>query len=172
MTLSRRRLLELLSAAILLAPIRRLLAAPITALKQTLDTAQQRCFAAWIETLMPADEVSPGAGELGVSLRVVEKAAMNPDYLALIRSGCRWLNTRSREPNGMDFAELDEAGREAVVRLAENAERGSMPRSFFEQTLRDTYFFYYARPESWGMLEYRGPPQPRGFMDYTRPPQG
>jgi len=172
MTLSRRRLLELLSAAILLAPIRRLLAAPITELKQTLDTVQQRCFAAWIETLMPADEVSPGAGELGVPLQVADKAAVNPDYLALIRSGCRWLDTRARERGGMDFAELDEAEREAVVRLTESAERGSMPRSFFEQTLRDTYLYYYARQESWGMLDYRGPPQPLGFMDYTRPPQG
>ena len=171
MSFSRRRFLMLFSAVNLLAPFRRLLATPISSRKSPLDTDDRRCLDAWIETLMPADEFSPGAGELGVSLQIAHKAVMNRAYLKLVKAGCRWLNTQARAQGGQNFAALDEADREVVARLTEGSQPGSTPRLFFERTLDDTFLYYYARRESWVMLAYHGPPQPLGFMDYTRPPQ-
>lgn len=171
MPFNRRRFLALLAVANFLSPFRQLLAASVSSLQTPAEPIDRQCFGAWIETLMPADERSPGAGELGVPLRIVGKAAMNRGYQQTIEAGCRWLDTRAREFDGRNFASLIEAGRAAVASLAESAAPGSIPRLFFERTLDDTFLYYYARRESWVMLGYRGPPQPLGFMDHTQPPQ-
>jgi len=159
----------------MLGQSRRLLAALVSPTSpdiQVLDSAQSHCLHIWIETLIPADEVSPAASELGVSSLVTVKAIGNPNYLKLIQAGCRWLDKQARSRGGKNFATIDVADRERVVRLAEQATAKSMPRMFFEHTRQDAFHFYYAQPETWLMLDYPGPPQPQGFMDYTRPPAG
>jgi hypothetical protein len=139
---------------------------------QALDSAQARCLQTWIETLLPADEVSPGATELGVAERIVGKALGKPDYLKLLHAGCRWLDRQAQARGKLAYAELDVTGRESIVRVAEQSREKSVPLAFFVYTRNDAFGFYYTQPETWGMLGYPGPPQPRGFMDYTRPPAG
>jgi hypothetical protein len=136
------------------------------------DAEQSLCLRAWIDTLLPADEVSPAVSELGVASRVADKALGNPDYLRLIRAGCRWLDRQARTRDRQVFARLDVPDRKHVVRLAEQAAAKSLPRLFFERTREDVFLCYYTHPETWVMLDYPGPPQPAGFMDYTRPPAG
>lgn len=173
MSLSRRCFLLWSITAGLLGQSQRLLAAvvlPTFSDDLFLDADQSRCLRAWIDTLLPADEVSPAASELGVASRVADNALGNPDYLKLIRAGCRWLDRQARPRGKQAFANLDVPDRERVVRLAEQATTKSLPRVFFERTREDAFLFYYAQPETWVMLDYPGPPQPRGFMDHTRPP--
>lgn len=170
MPLRRRTFLLLFSSAGLFASSRRLLAALIPSGESAIDTGDWHCLEAWVDTLLPADEISPGAGELGVPARIADKASGNPGYLKLVKSGCRWLDQQARDRGARDFAALDEDEREVIVRLAEQSAPRSLPRKFFEKTRDDTFQFYYARPESWVMLEYPGPPQPLGFMDYAQPP--
>ena len=175
MSLNRRRFLLWSCTAGLLSQSRRLLAAlvsPGSAYSQPLNAAQSRCLQSWIDTLLPADEVSPAASELGVASRVTNKALGNPDYLKLLRAGCHWLDRQARKRSGKAFASLDLTARERVVRLAEQATTESLPRLFFEHTRAQAFLFYYTQPETWGMLDYPGPPQPRGFMDHARPPAG
>jgi len=174
MSLSRRCFLLWSCAAGLLGRSQRLLAAlvsPASPGVDTLDSAQSHCLQAWLDTLLPADEFSPAASELGVDIRIVGKALGNPDYLRLIRAGCRWLDQQAMARGAQPFARLDAPGRENVVRLAEQATMKSIPRMFFEYTRADAFLFFYTQQETWGMLDYPGPPQPRGFMDRTtRPP--
>ena len=175
MPLSRRRFLLASFAAGLVSTSQRILAAvvPPTFLdSQPLDVKQSTCFQVWVDTLMPADEDSPAASELGVPARVLEKAIANPDYLRLIRTGCRWLNHQAGKQGGQTFAELDEPGRERIVRLAEQAAAKSLPWAFFNYTRNDIFEFYYARAQSWEMLNYSGPPQPLGFKNHEQPPMG
>ena len=175
MPLNRRRFLLLSIAAGLVGQSQRLLAAVVPYTfpdSQPLDAEQSLCLQAWTDTLLPADEVSPAASELGVPSRVADKALGNPDYLKLIRVGCRWLNRQARKQGTQTFAELDVPEREGIVRLAEQAAAKSLPHAFFVYTRDDIFQFYYAQPETWVMLDYPGPPQPLGFMDYTRPPAG
>lgn len=139
---------------------------------QVLDSAQSRCLQAWVETLLPADEESPGAAELGVAERITDKAIGNPDYLKLLRAGCLWLDRQAQVRGKLAYAELDMSGRDSIVSVAEQSKAKSVPRAFFIYTRDDAFGFYYTQPETWGMLDYPGPPQPRGFMDYTRPPAG
>lgn len=170
MPLRRRSFLLLFSTASLLASSRRLLAALIPSGEATIDVDNWRCLEAWVDTLLPADKFSPCAGELGVTARIVDKTNNNPGYLKLVRSGCRWLDQQARDRGAPNFATLDEPDREVIVRLAEQSAPESLPRMFFKQTHGDTFLFYYARPASWAMLGYPGPPQPLGFSDYTQPP--
>ena len=175
MSLSRRCFLLWSITAGLLGQSRRLLAAAVSPTfndNQFPAAEQSSCLEAWCDTLLPADEFSPAASELGVASRVVEHALGNPDYLKLIRAGCHWLDRQARTRGGQSFAALDAPDREHVVRLAEQAAVKSLPRVFFERTRDDAFRFYYAQPESWTMLHYPGPPQPAGFMDHTRPPKG
>lgn len=173
MSLSRRHFLLCSFTTGMLGQSRRLLAALISPTSpniQLLDAAQSHCLHIWIDTLIPADEVSPAASELGVSTQVTVKALGNPNYLKLIQAGCRWLDKQARTRGGKNFATIDVADRERVVRLAEQATAKSLPRMFFEHTRQDAFHFYYAQPETWVMLNYPGPPQPHGFMDYVQPP--
>jgi len=170
MLIPRRSFLLMSLTAGLLASSRRLLAALISSDEPASDPAYWRCLEAWVDALLPADEYSPGAGELGIPASLADKTIRNPGYLKLVKSGCRWLDQQARDRGARDFAALDESKREIVVRSAEQSAPRSLPRMFFERTRDDTFLFYYARPESWVMLGYKGPPQPLGFMDYTRPP--
>jgi hypothetical protein len=173
MSISRRCFLLWSCTTGLLGQSQRLLAAlvsPGPADVDALDSAQSRCLQAWLDTLLPADEFSPAASELGMASRVVGKALGNPDYLKLIRAGCHWLDRQALAQDTQSFARLDVPGRERVVRLAEQAKIKSLPRLFFEHTREDAFTFYYTQPETWAMLDYPGPPQPGGFMDHTRPP--
>ena len=174
MSLSRRCFLLWSCTAGLLGQSQRLLAALVSPGSasgvDTLDSAQSQCLQAWLDTLLPADEFSPAASELGVSSRIVSKTLGNPDYLRLIRAGCRWLDKQALARGVQTFVRLGAPEREHVVRLAEQATMKSLPRMFFEHTRTDAFLFYYTQPETWGMLNYPGPPQPRGFMDRTTRP--
>lgn len=175
MSLNRRRFLLWSVTAGLLVQSRRLLAALVSPASHdvdTLDAAQSQCLRAWFDILLPADEFSPAASELGVVSSVVRKAAGDPGYLKLVRAGCRWLDRQALARGAQAFARLDGPEREHVVKLAEQATMKSLQRRFFEHTRKDAFLFYYTQPEAWGMLDYPGPPQPRGFMDHTRPPAG
>ncbi|MGB5260007.1 MAG: gluconate 2-dehydrogenase subunit 3 family protein [Gammaproteobacteria bacterium] len=175
MSLNRRCFLLWSFTVGLLGQSQRLLAtvvSPASPDNQFLDAEQSRCLQAWIDTLLPADEVSPAASELGVAARVADNARGNPDFLKLIRTGCRWLDQQARTQDKQAFAQLEAPERERVVRLAEQATAKSLPRVFFERTREYAFLFYYAQPQTWAMLDYPGPPQPLGFTDHTSPPPG
>lgn len=175
MPLSRRCFLLWSFAAGLIGRSRHLLAAvvsPVLIDNQLLDGTQSRCLQTWLDTLLPADEFSPAASELGINARVADKALGNPDYQKLLGAGCRWLNRQARQRARRAFEDLGAADREHIVQLAEQAAEKTLPRLFFEHTREDAFMFYYGQPETWAMLDYPGPPQPRGFMDYTRTPSG
>ena len=181
MSLSRRHFLLSSCAAGLFGWSQRLLAALVSpdslvssdiADERTLDAAQLRCLQAWVETLLPADEASPGAFELGVAEHITGKAYGNTDHMKLLRVGCRWLDRQAQARGKLAYAELDITDREGIVRVAEQSKGKSLPREFFVFTRDDAFRFYYVQPATWGMLNYPGPPQPRGFMDHTQPPAG
>ena len=172
MSFSRRRFLVWSFAAGLFGQSRRLLAELVSSIAPPPDTGYMRCLEAWVNTLLPADVHSPGAGELDVHTSIADKAAVNPKALKLVRAGCRWLERQAQQQGKPAFAELGEEDRAAVVERAEYALPGSLPRVFFEYTREAAFVFYYARPESWVMLDYPGPPQPIGFTDFARAPKG
>lgn len=167
MQLSRGHFLKLLvstglcsSTALLSAG--RLWSAPLT-------PSVMHTLAAYFDTLIPADE-TPSATQLGVTAQVLVQASRDASYQSLLERGCAWLNAQARQHGAEHFPALAADQREQVVHLAASAASRSVPRTFFERTRRDAFFYYYAHPQSWRGLGYHGPPQPLGFMDYSAPP--
>ncbi len=127
---------------------------------------------AYVDVLIPADEMTPSASALRVDEQLLTAGKDNLNYRRLLDLGLDWLNTQSRADFGGSFSDISEEKRDAVVRQAATAAYGTLPRVFFERTRADAFSFYYSRPESWrGIAYYRGPPQPLGLLDYARPPR-
>jgi hypothetical protein len=128
-------------------------------------------LAAYVDVLIPADQ-TPSGTALGVDKHLIVAARERREYQLLLEWGVDWLNNQAQARYGRNFAESDEAGREAIVAQAATTERNTRPWVFFEWTRTKAFFHYYARPESWrGIVQYRGPTQPLGFMDYASPPR-
>jgi hypothetical protein len=130
---------------------------------------QQQTLAAYLDTLIPADE-TPSATQLGVGEKFLSQAETDSNYLRLIKTGCDWLDVQAKQAGAAHFAALSEEQRERLINLAAAGEGGPWVEMFFDRTLADAFSHYYADPRSWRALDYPGPPQPRGFTDYTQAP--
>ena len=162
--LTRRQLLELL------LPLAAWLPAPMLLAAATGDVAPAaRSFAAFLDRLIPADEVSPSASEVGVDAAILADAQKNRQLARLVELGVRWLDGEARRDGAQAFHEMAEDRQLLVMRTAERQRPGSVPRVFFENMRHQAVGHYYADPRSWPALGYAGPPQPKGFMDYQQP---
>lgn len=142
---------------------------PVRAAKLPPNPDTDATLAAWLDTLIPADE-TPSATQLGVDRMMLAAERNNPDYRIVLDFGREWLSAQARARGAADFAALDTAGREAVAAQAAAAGEEAPEYHFFLSTRHEAFAFYYQQPESWPGTGYRGPPQPLGHMDYTRKP--
>ena len=142
---------------------------PVRAASTVVKPVSGATLGAWLDTLIPADE-TPSATQLGVDRMMLAAARTDPDYRIVLDFGRKWLDAQARSRGVRDFAALDMAGREAIITLAAGAGEDAPEYHFFLSMRQEAFAFYYARPESWPGLGYRGPPQPLGHMDYTQKP--
>lgn len=129
-----------------------------------------KLFASYIDTLLPADELSPSGSALGVDRAVLAEVRGSASLRALYLDGLRWLQRTANSEHGRPFHELDEAARVATVVLAEQAAPDSTAHRFFIHSRDAAMEKYYARPESWTSLGELHPPQPLGYPEYHRRP--
>jgi len=141
---------------------------PVHAARPPAKPSFDATLGAWLDTLIPADE-TPSATQLGVDRMMLAAARNDSDYRIVLDFGRKWLDAQARSRGATEFAALDVAGREAIAARAAGA--GEAPEYYFYLSTREEAFaFYYAQPESWPGMGYRGPPQPLGHMDYARKP--
>lgn len=126
---------------------------------------------AFLQTLIPDDEMVPGALELGIHTHIRARASASPSDASLLDDGCRWLDEQAKRLGADNFAGLDEHSQQLVVARAADAEISTLPGYFFVWTRNEAFTQYYADPRVWTAIQYDGPPQPEGFLDYTGPPQ-
>ena len=124
----------------------------------------------YLDTLIPADELGPGALELGVLEAIEAAAAQDAGYRRLLDLGCAWLDQQAGFFGAKDFGSLGDDERGRLVLFASEQAPGSVARVFFETTQEHTFRVFWARPEAWAGIGYRGPPQPEGFLDYAQAP--
>lgn len=166
--MSRRRRQFLLSLVASVAPLPRLASAlPIPVDRDR--TAPGETLRRYLDTLIPADE-TPSASALGVDREVMDIARRLPEYLQLLDLGLAWLDTAARARGAASFAAATDEHRIAIVREAQEARPGTLPRRLFDRVRSDAVRLYYAHPASWSALDYGGPPQPVGFPDFERGP--
>lgn len=130
---------------------------------------EQETFAAYLDTLLPADE-TPGALDLGIQTTLFDKAAADEKYRRTIKAGCAWLDRQTRKIGSEGFAALAEEEKRLLVSRSASGEWGSVERRLYDNARNDAFHAYYAHPGSWAGLAYRGPPQPLGYLDYSEPP--
>jgi|SRR5688572_5207524 hypothetical protein len=166
MSRRRRRLLQSLAAA--LATLPRLGSALVIQPNLNLPIPQHT-LRALVDTLIPEDE-TPAASALGVDQALVDLLRRTDDYRRLIDEGAEWLDRSARALGAKSFHAANAEQRADIVRQAERAKAGTLPRRMFERVLRDALRLYYAEPATWVALGYAGPPQPAGFLDFERAP--
>lgn len=93
------------------------LLAPVVPWEMALTDQEMRLVAVLADVIIPADERSPAASDLGVQEYVNEfvSAPGHEEHLALVRGGLTWLNRAARERFGaVEFPELDDAQRREI----------------------------------------------------------
>ena len=168
MYVSRRRFVVLTSLVALWARCGRLFAA-----KAQVAEGELEALGAWVDTLLPADDLSPSGCALGVQSQILEKAVSIAAYQTLLSVGLRWANAQAVVRGAVSFAALDGEAREAVVAEAEGEGEGrrTPPGLFFYHTLKDAKQFYYEHEASWAGVGFPHTPQPLGFVDYMEAPK-
>ena len=122
----------------------------------------------FLDELIPSDR-SPGALEVGVLDELKELARKDGDYRRLLRYGVEWLEDQAQALGRSLFTTVDERTAHQILSTAEAAAPERIERIFFLRISQDAFEAYYSKPESWEMLGYPGPPQPRGYIHPERP---
>jgi hypothetical protein len=123
-----------------------------------------RTLAAFCDTIVPADELTPAASALGVPEAI--RAGMQGHALAerLLLAGCAWLD----EATGGDFAAAAEPDRVAACERMQSMSWESPPGRFFALLRNTIMATYYADRRAWRGLALDRPPQPLGFFASVR----
>jgi hypothetical protein len=129
-----------------------------------------RTLRSYLDTLVPADELGPGALELGVLEAIEAAAGEDAGYRRLLELGCTWLDEQAAYFGAKEFGALGDNERGRLVLFASEQAPGSLARAFFETTQEHAFRVFWARPEAWAGIGYAGPPQPEGFLDYSEAP--
>lgn len=121
-------------------------------------------FVAFCDTLVPADDLTPGASALGIPAAILAELAGNTLAERLLAAGCDWLDAAASG----SFAVAAESVRVAACERMQLMPWQSPAGRFFALMRNTVMALYYAEPASWRGLALDRPPQPLGFFDAVR----
>jgi hypothetical protein len=130
-----------------------------------------RTLAAFLDLLLPEDDSSPSASQVGTDAAILEEAHVDRQLGQLVELGIGWLDGQAKSQGVEAFHQLPEERQLLIASIAERQRARSLPHLFFDNMRYRAFHYYYADPRSWVSLGYSGPPQPRGFADHDRPLQ-
>ncbi|MEQ8903131.1 MAG: gluconate 2-dehydrogenase subunit 3 family protein [Roseovarius sp.] len=122
-------------------------------------TIERQTLDAVIDTLLPADDMTPSATLLGVSAELMLLAPKGSSLHRLFALGTTWLDTL----DARSFAELPSETRQDVLRYMERADYNEVPGRFFQLLRQMTVEIYYAQPQTYAGLSLNPAPQPEGY---------
>jgi len=127
----------------------------------TLPTDQERkTFAAFLDVLLPRDEHSGSASDLGIDVKLRAFSETDDNYHKLIKFGCQWLNMTGGPP----FSELESQQQIALVEWMTTSDWNQIPRRFYTLVRQTAIELYYSEPATWAGTAIDSPPQPLGYM--------
>ncbi|MGB8622847.1 MAG: gluconate 2-dehydrogenase subunit 3 family protein [Paracoccaceae bacterium] len=116
-------------------------------------------LAAFVDILLPADDLSPAASVLKVHESIADFAEKAPKLDQLLAGGTGWLNQTGTVP----FRDLPQSDQVAILRWMEAADPAEGPHAFFFAVRLLAIEFYYADPASIGGFPLNPSPQPAGY---------
>ena len=146
--------------------------AALTATAQTPKTAltaeERKLLEAFVDRLVPKDELGPGAVECGAANYIDRQLA---DYLAsekdTIVAGLATMDAYARGAHGGPFVDLAPEAKDAVLTAVENGSATGVPnaRAFFARVRRltlegmfgDPYYGGNTNFAGWDLIRYPGP---------------
>lgn len=152
----RRRLLKVVGAFFLgnlLPPPMLAVAAPVAIDGET--------FAAFLNVLLPRDELSGSATDLAVDKQLWAFAATDERFMQLLLLGCRWLNMTGQ---ARGFADLSAAQQVAVVSWMAESDWQQIPRRFYELARQAALEVYFSQPAVLAGMPLQSAPQPLGYL--------
>lgn len=120
---------------------------------------ERATLAAFVDTLLPRDELSGSASDLGVDRQLWAFSKTEPDFRKLIEYGCRWLNMTGSS----QFSALASEQQIAIVDWMSRADWNEIPRRFYELVRQVAIELYYSNPAAWRGLPISRSPQPLGY---------
>lgn len=137
-----------------------LMQAPLAGVLQAASDAVERtALDAFLDTLLPADAVSPAASALGIGDEILDLAAGSDLFVRLLALGSEFLNAAGPVP----FAELPPDARHRVAAWMEASDYDQIPGRYFHLVRQSAVEFYYARPEAAAGFGLNVAPQPAGY---------
>jgi hypothetical protein len=122
-------------------------------------SGERGTLAGFVDTLLPADDLSPSASSLGVHDDILSFSAQVPRLPDLLHGGASWLNATG----GARFEALSEGDRNKVVAWMSRSDGSQAPYRFFEVVRLLAVEFYYAHAEAIAGFPLNEAPQPRGY---------
>ena len=144
---------------------------PVAQPSLKLVQSEQETLIAFVDLLVPSDDQSPGALDLGVHQQILDRIGADRFFRNIVKNGLLWLDQQARRFDRETFLLLSEAERLALVADAQTVSDASGASLFFQRMRSEVFHFYYADPGAWQPLCYSGPPQPLGYMDYSKSPE-
>jgi hypothetical protein len=120
---------------------------------------EQTTFAAFLDVLLPRDDLSGSATDLRVDGQLWDLAGDDARFRRLIGLGCQWLNMTGGPP----FTELSAGQQTAVVEWMSHSDWNEVPRRFYELVRQTAVTAYYSNPAAWRGMPIKRPPQPLGY---------
>lgn len=138
---------------------------------QVLQTGLRPTLRQCLDTLLPADALTPAATELDLDAELLAALARLPArHSRLYLQGLEWCEQRARERYDQDFARLGPTQSDAILRQAAGSPAQTMPARFILRLRDQAFELYYAHPEALAGMAGAGPPQPIGYPRYAEPP--
>lgn len=122
--------------------------------------AQRETLNAFLDVLIPRDELSGSASDLAVGTSLWEIAVEDSRFRRLLELGCRWLDMTATK----SFSGLSAEQQYAVVNWMSASDYNQVPRRFYELARQMAMIAYYSHPAAWGGLPVQRPPQPLGYL--------
>ena len=116
-------------------------------------------LAAFVDTLLPDDGVTPSASMLGVDADLREFIVESETFTKMTDMVCDWLDTLGPVP----FAELSPEDRLHIADYMAEADRDMLEGRFYHLVRLLAIEFYYARTEALVGLNLAPAPQPSGY---------
>ena len=130
----------------------------------TADTAPMASLASVVDTLLPADDVSPSASALGVDRDIADFVKENDMMTQLFVAALDWMDQLADMP----FHDLEPSQQAEVLAFMESADFNAIPGRFYHILRALAVEFYYDRSGAISGFPLQPAPQPNGYL----PPWG